>query len=225
MQERLLDIYDRLLERYGRQHWWPGDGPFEIMVGAVLTQSAAWSNVEKALANLKRAEVLSPQALRDISHEALASLLYPSGYYNSKARKLKALVQYLGERYGDDLGAMALQETASLKAELLAVYGIGEETADDILLYVAGKPTFVIDAYTRRVFFRLGLAPERGPYSTYRHLFTDHLPPDPDLFGEYHALIVHHGKEVCKKEPLCRGCVLLDICPTGRSAVARQPTA
>ena len=216
----LLDIYDRMLRAYGPQHWWPAETAFEVMVGAILTQSAAWRNVEKAINNLKAVDAVSPEALRRLSEKELARLVYPAGYYNAKARKLKALARYLGDRFDDDLEAMASEDVDSLRAELLAVYGIGEETADDIMLYAADKPVFVVDAYTRRVFFRLGLAPESGPYSAYQAVFAENLAPDAELFGEYHALIVVHGKDVCKKRPLCQGCCLLEVCPTGRENVA-----
>ena len=215
----LLDIYERMLERYGSQSWWPGETRFEIMVGAILTQAVSWSNVEKSIANLKAADALSPRAIRELPQDELAVLVYSAGYYNAKARKLKALAEYLGKRFDDDLDAMAREEADALRAELIGVHGIGEETADDILLYAMGKPAFVVDAFTRRVFSRLGLAPERGQYSTYRDLFMHHLPADQGLFAEYHALIVCHAKNVCTKKPLCRGCCLLQLCPTGRENV------
>ena len=220
LRGRLLEIYDRLFNRYGPQHWWPGDTRFEMMVGAVLTQAAAWTNVEKAISNLLAADVLSPLAIRDLNQARLAHLVYPSGYYNSKARKLKALSSYLGERFNDDLDAMSREDTNRLRDELLGVYGIGEETADDILLYALGKPTFIVDNYTRRVFSRLGLAPYRASYSFHRSLFMDHLPSGVELSQEYHALIVRHGKEVCRKRPKCHGCTLLSVCPTGEKEVA-----
>ena len=221
LRGRLLDIYDRLFSCYGPQHWWPGDTRFEMMVGAVLTQAAAWTNVEKAISNLVAADVLSPRAIRDLNQATLAHLVYPSGYFNSKARKLKALSSYLGERFNDDLDAMSREDTDRLRNELLGVYGVGEETADDILLYALGKPTFIIDNYTRRVFSRLGLAPYKGSYSLHRSLFMDHLPSRADFFQEYHALIVRHGKEVCGKRPECDGCPLLSVCPTGEVEIAR----
>ena len=217
--ELLLDIYSRLQRHYGPQRWWPGDTRFEVMVGAVLTQSAAWPNVERAIARLRAAGALSPAAIRELSQHDLAKLVYSSGYYNAKAKKLKALAEYLGERFGDDLEAMAREPKDALRTELMGVHGIGEETADDILLYAADKPAFVIDAYTRRVFARLGLASEAGSYSTYQAIFEDNLTPDPELFGEYHALIVAHAKRVCRKGPLCRGCCLLEVCPTGKDNV------
>ena len=217
MKKILMDVYNRLLERYGPQGWWPADTRFEVMVGAVLTQATAWTNVEKAVANLASADALSPGAIRAIPETELAQLVYSSGYYNAKARKLKALAEYLGQRYDDDLEAMIRQDSEILRSELLRVHGIGEETADDILLYAAGKPIFVIDSFTKRFFFRLGLVPEKDRYSTYQDLFTHHLPGDPDLFGEYHALIVIHAKDICKKRPLCEGCCLMDLCPTGNN--------
>ncbi len=213
---RLLAVYDSLLSTYGAQHWWPGDSGFEMMVGAVLTQATAWANVEKAISNLRSANALTPQAIRVIGQVELAKLVYPSGYYNAKARKLKALAQYLGDRFADDLDAMAREDMDSLRRELLSVHGIGEETADDILLYVAGQPSFVVDTYTRRLFWRLGLAPEMGSYGQYRAVFMAHLPRDAELFAEYHALIVRHGREVCTKTPACEGCCLLEVCPTGQ---------
>ncbi|MCH8205985.1 MAG: endonuclease III domain-containing protein [Chloroflexi bacterium] len=221
LRGRLLDVYDRMLRSYGPQQWWPGDTPFEVMVGAILTQAASWSNVRKAISNLKDAGALSPEAIRRMSTDELARLVYPSGYYNSKARKLKALVEYLGLRFDDDIDSMSCEDAEELRDELLSVYGIGEETADDILLYAVGKPAFVIDAYTRRVFSRLGLAPERDSYARYRSLFTEALPSDRELFAEYHALIVRHGKELCRKRPLCAGCCLLSLCPTGQALEAQ----
>ncbi len=213
---RLLAVYDNLLSAYGPQHWWPGGSGFEMMAGAVLTQATAWANVEKAISNLRSADALTPRAIRVIGQDELAELIYPSGYYKAKARKLKALAQYIGERFADDIDAMAREEMGSLRSELLGVHGIGEETADDILLYAARQPSFVVDAYTRRLFWRLRLAPEKGSYAQYQAPFMDHLPRDAGLFGEYHALIVRHGKEVCAKTPVCEGCCLLDMCPTGQ---------
>ena len=222
--QELNDVYDRMLDRYGPQHWWPAETQFEVMVGAVLTQATSWTNVEKAISNLKAAGAMTPGALRQLPERRLASLLYSSGYYNAKARKLKALAEFLGQRYSDDPEAMAGQDTEVLRRELLEVHGIGEETADDILLYAAGKTVFVVDAFTKRVMHRLGLAAERGNYSAFQALFIEALPSDPTMFGEYHALLVRHAKDVCKKRPLCRDCCLLDVCPTGRKVVARAPT-
>jgi endonuclease-3 related protein len=221
-REQLLDIYRRTLDRYGPQRWWPGDTRFEVMVGAVLTQAAAWTNVEKAIVNLKAADVLSPTGIRSLDEPELARLVYPSGYYNSKARKLKALVDYLGRRFGDDLDAMEQEDMASLRSELLDVYGIGEETADDILLFGLRMPSFIVDNYTRRIFSRLGILEEKASYTVYQALFTENLPEDRELFSEYHGLIVRHAKVTCGKRPLCHDCCLLDICPTGLSNVRTE---
>lgn len=209
-------IFDRLLGCYGSQHWWPAETPFEVMVGAVLTQATSWTNVERAIAKLKEADALSPAAIRAMDAETLASLIYSSGFYNAKANRLKALIQYLGDAYDDDIEAMRLEDGEKLRRELLDVKGIGEETADAILLYALGKPSFVIDAYTRRLFSRLGIVPEAETYTAYRQMFHDNLRPGTALFAEYHALIVQHGKVACRTKPLCDGCCLLEICPTGQ---------
>ena len=222
MRDRLTDVYDRLLERYGPRDWWPADSRFEVMVGAVLVQNTAWSNAAKAIQALSEAGLLSPQGLRSADEAAIAQLIYSSGYYNMKARKLKALVEWLGER-DDDIEALMAEDPVALRNELLAIHGIGEETADDILLYALDMPVFVIDLYTKRLLFRLGLAPEKGPYSLYQQLFTDHLPTDVPLFNEYHALIVTHAANVCKKVPACEECCLLPLCPTGRARTLRPP--
>ncbi|MFH1142026.1 MAG: endonuclease [Chloroflexota bacterium] len=215
----LLEIYQRLYHQYGPQHWWPGDGPFETIIGAILTQNTAWKNVECALGNLKTAQALSPQRLRGLPIEELAQLIRPSGYFNTKARKLKAFAQHLGDRYNDDLATFLSQETALLRQELLAIYGIGEETADDILLYAARLPSFVIDTYTRRILRRLGVAPQRDRYVAFQRLFHENLYPDANLFNVYHALLDRHAKETCRKSPLCDRCCLMELCPTGKSAV------
>lgn len=213
-REALLEIYRRLMARYGPRHWWPGESPFEVMVGAILTQQAAWTNVERAIANLKTAKALSPQALRRLPETELAKLIRPAIYHNAKAKKLKALAKWLGESYGDDLPRLFKLELQSLRRELLAVYGIGEETADSIILYAAEKPIFVIDAYTRRIMARLGLVPEGISYRACQSLFMANLPADTQMFNEYHALLVQLGKSVCRPRPLCAGCCLAEICPS-----------
>jgi len=212
IKEKLLDIYHRLLDHYGPQHWWPAEGPFEMMVGAVLTQSTTWTSVEKAIDNLKTGGVLSPEAIRQLPLSELAALIFSSGYYNTKALKLKSLVAYLGE-YQDDLDRLFTVDTRQLHRELLGVHGIGEETADSILLYAAERPVFVIDAYTRRILGRTGLAPDKGRYADYQRLFMDNLPAENSLYNEYHALLVCLGKNVCRKRPLCQQCCLCgDVC-------------
>ena len=218
LTQRLLTIYRRLLDRYGPQHWWPAETPFEMIVGAILTQAVTWKNVERAIANLKAAGVLSPEAIHALSEEELAELIRPAGYFNAKARKLKAFVAALMERRQGDLDAFFAQELPRLRAELLAIHGIGPETADAILLYAAHKPIFMIDAYTVRLFTRLGLAREGVRYQELQRLFMENLPPDVSLFQEYHALIVAHAKETCRKrQPRCPACPLLDLCPYGQA--------
>jgi endonuclease-3 related protein len=209
---RLKDIYRRLYVRFGPQRWWPAETPFEVIVGAILTQSTAWINVEKAINNLKSSGSLSPAALRRLSHDELAGLIRPCGYFNVKTKRLKAFVEWFGEKYGDSLDRMFSGDTGELRQELLEVYGIGEETADSIILYAGNKPTFVIDAYTRRIVDRLGLSPADKSYSGYQRLFMSSLPLDAALFNEYHALLVRLGKDFCRKRPECEGCCLVVIC-------------
>ncbi len=212
IRQELERIYRRLLDRYGPQHWWPGDGPFEMIIGAILTQSTAWTNVEKAIVNLKEAGALNPAFLNRIPLDDLAGLIHPSGYYNAKARKIKAFAERLGESYGGSLAAMLAGDIATLRRELLSIYGIGQETADSIILYAAGKPVFVIDAYAYRILTRLGLSADRTNYTALQALFMDNLPHDEKLYNEYHALLVRHGKETCKRSPHCRHCCLIDLC-------------
>jgi endonuclease-3 related protein len=212
-KQRLLDIYYKLLNLYGPQHWWPAEEPFEVMVGAILTQSTAWTNVETCISSLKKAAVLSPQALRRLEESELAGLIHSCGYYNSKAKKLKAYVGWFGRQFQDSLNAMCSVELRELRAELLEVYGIGEETADSILLYACRKPVFVIDTYTRRIVDCLGMQPGGSHYRNYQALFMDNLPRDEQLYNEYHALLVAHGKEICRKhKPQCAVCCLKQIC-------------
>lgn len=222
IDELLPGVFERLLARYGAQGWWPAAGPFEVMVGAVLTQATAWGNAARAVANLRAADALDPAALRRMDLEAVAAFARPSGYYNSKARKLKALAAFIGAEFGDDIAAMRAADCGDMRRALLGVHGVGEETADAILLYALGKPAFVIDAYARRLLGRLlggdaGAAVAKAPYGELRRLFTDALPPDAAMFGEYHALIVRHGKDACRQTPRCDGCPLRGVCAFGAS--------
>jgi endonuclease III related protein len=211
--QKLIRIYDLLLAHYGPQHWWPADVPFEVIVGAILTQSAAWTNVEKGIANLKKARALNPRTLRNMPQEELAGLIHSCGYYNAKAVKLKAFAEYFGRRYGDSLEAMFAGNLKSLREELLGVHGVGEETADSILLYAGNKPIFVIDAYTRRIVDRLGFRVKRHKYADYQELFMENLPQDAGLFNEYHALLVALGKYHClKSKPVCERCPVGEEC-------------
>lgn len=207
--------YRLLLAHFGPQHWWPGDTPFEVMVGTVLTQNTAWSNVERAIANLKAAGALNAPALLALADDRLAALIRPAGYFNVKARRLKALCAFLEQAgVADEPHALATAAPlAELRHRLLAVHGVGEETADAILLYALGLPSFVVDAYTRRIFARLGLIAADESYARVRHRFMDQLPADPALFNEYHALIVALGKAACRPRPHCEHCPLWRCCP------------
>jgi endonuclease-3 related protein len=208
--QTLLAVYNRLIANYGPQKWWPAEEPFEVIVGAILTQSTAWTNVEKAINNLKTADRLSSKGIRELSHAELAELIRPSGYFNAKAKKLQAFCLWFAEKYNDSLRQLFSNETAKLREQLLGIHGIGEETADSIILYAAGKPVFVIDAYTQRFINRIGLIPDTNTYNGYQMLFTENLPADTGLFNEYHALLVRLSKDACKKNPLCDKCCLND---------------
>jgi endonuclease-3 related protein len=211
MPDRLMEIYDRLLIAFGPQHWWPADTPFEVAVGAILTQNTNWKNVERAIENLKRMKVLTHEGISRIPEAELAELIRPSGYYTVKARRLKNYIGYITADYGGSFADSLLGDGAEKRIELLSVSGIGPETADSILLYAGGHPTFVIDAYTRRVAHRHGLAADDARYEELRRLFMDNLAPDVSLFNEYHALLVAVGKNFCRpKEPRCAGCPLAD---------------
>lgn len=202
---QLLTLYRRLYDSYGPQHWWPAKTPFEVMVGAVLTQNTAWINVERAVANLRRMRCLSARSMLTLEPADLAELIRPSGYFNIKERRLRSLCQWFVDRGG--LSRLRRLETQNLRGELLAVHGVGPETADDILLYAFERPVFVIDAYTRRLFARLGLARGDEHYEALRLGIEKVLEPDTALFNEYHALIVRHAKEGCTEDAhACRHC-------------------
>jgi len=204
----LLDIYERLFRAFGPQHWWPGETPFEVAVGAILTQNTNWSNVERAIKNLKRHRALSAKKIYSMPIERLREIIRPAGYFNVKARRLKSFVGFLMENYAGSLKNMSGIDTERLREELLGVHGIGQETADSILLYALGRAVFVIDAYTKRVLSRHGVLAYEEPYYRFQRLFHDSLPNDVKLFNEYHALFVRVGKDFCKKKPLCNGCPL-----------------
>ena len=220
----LWEIYQRLYRAYGPQGWWPGDGAFDVVVGAILTQAAAWTNVERAIFSMKQTGCWSLRAIYEMPVEELASIIRPSGYFNAKARKLKAFAEHLVEGYDADLPTFLSQELEPLRDELLSIHGIGQETADDILVYAAGKPSFVIDAYTRRILQRVGLSPQssKAGYRFYQEMFHANLKRDVSLFNEYHALLDHHAKVTCAKVPACSSCGLNDICATGLSRVASE---
>jgi endonuclease-3 related protein len=214
---RLLDLFQRLLQEYGPQGWWPGDGPLDVVIGAILTQATAWSNVERAIANLKAVDCWSLAAIQDRPLAELSTLIRPAGYFNAKARKLKAFAEQVYHQHGGELSALLSQDAGKLRVELLSIHGIGPETADDILVYAAERPSFVIDSYTRRILRRLGLAGEDwgDGYDHYQQFFHRHLPPETPLFNEFHALLDRHGKDPCRKVPRCAGCCLRSVCAWG----------
>jgi endonuclease-3 related protein len=203
-------VYQRLFKQHGKQNWWPGDSPFEIMVGAILTQNTAWTNVEKAIANLKQARCLDARAIVDLEHDRLAEMIRSSGYFNIKARRLKVFCEWLLVTGGEQ--AIEQYATGDLRQALLEVHGIGPETADDMVLYAFNRPVFVIDAYTRRIFSRLGLIAGDEGYETLRALFESKLKADADLYNEFHALIVTHGKDICRVKPACERCSMVNQC-------------
>jgi len=208
---RFKSVYQSLFKKYGAQKWWPADSPFEVMVGAILTQNTAWLNVERALDNLKQANVFSPQKIIDSNHDVLAQWLRPSGYFNVKAKRLKNFCEwYVGQ---NEYAGLKRKRSTSLREMLLSINGVGPETADDILLYAFNRKIFVIDAYTRRIFSRLGLVDASLDYEALRTIFETELESETVvLFNEYHALIVSHAKEVCKKKPMCEACCLQRDC-------------
>ncbi|MFA5554846.1 MAG: endonuclease III domain-containing protein [Phycisphaerae bacterium] len=208
IQEKLLEIYDLAFEYFGPQHWWPGETQFEIIVGAILTQNTSWSNVEKAIISIKKADSLNPQALYELDINRLAELIRPAGYFNIKAKRLKSFLNWFFEKYDGLLENLEQLETFRLREELLAVKGIGPETADSILLYAFDRPVFVVDAYTARIAARHGLIEPPFDYHQLQDVFASNLEPDVKLFNEYHALLVQIGKNFCKPKAKCSGCPL-----------------
>jgi endonuclease-3 related protein len=208
-----LSIYRRLERHYGHAGWWPGETPFEVALGAILTQNTAWSNVEKALGVLRRRGLLSYDALRVLPASRLAPLIRSSGTYRVKARRVAAFLRFIEAELGGRIQAMRRQDPRELRRKLLAVEGIGRETADSIVLYAAGLPLFVVDAYTRRVFARLGLIAGSEGYDALQRWFMRRLPRDAELFNDYHAQIVRLAKEACRAVPRCAACPLEDACP------------
>lgn len=215
-KSRYHQLFQRLFQTYGPQHWWPGETPFEIMVGAVLTQNTAWTNVEKAIGRLKAVDGLDLRFIVNRPADELAELIRPAGYFNVKARRLQSLCRFLLESGG--IAVLEERSTEVLRRQLLAVHGVGPETADDILLYAFERPVFVVDTYTRRLGDRLGLLQGGEGYEEIRNQFETAFGPDTRTFNELHALIVHHAKYRCRKRPLCGECCLADDCP-GKPAI------
>jgi endonuclease-3 related protein len=206
--QTLMEMYRAAYERFGHQKWWPGQTKLEICVGAVLTQNTSWANVEKAIADLRSAGVMSIAALHALGQEQLAELIRPAGYYNVKAKRLKNLIAGVHNGYGDDLDAFLDRPVQALRETLLSINGIGRETADAIILYAAGKPTFVVDAYTFRILLRHYLIDEQADYEAVKELLESNLPSDVELYNDFHAQFVAVGKHYCKPTARCEGCPL-----------------
>ncbi|MBP7937091.1 MAG: endonuclease III domain-containing protein [Phycisphaerae bacterium] len=206
--QTLKAFYDAMFETFGPQHWWPAKSSTEVIIGAILTQNTAWRNVERAIANLAAAKALDWKRLHEMSVEELAELVRPAGTYKVKAHRLKSFVEWLWDRYQGDLKRMFNTSLDALREQLLSVSGIGRETADAILLYAGGMPSFVVDAYTARILYRHGLTDDSADYDEIKDLFESNLPEDATYFNEYHALLVQVGKLHCRPRPRCEGCPL-----------------
>jgi endonuclease-3 related protein len=212
--QTLMRYFAAMSQALGPMHWWPAKTPFEVIVGAILTQNTSWANVERAIANLRSAQMLTPPAIAAARLSRLAILVRPSGYFRQKARKLKSFVRFLQREYGGSLKRMFDAPTGILRVKLLSVHGIGPETADSILLYAGNHPVFVVDAYTHRIFGRHGIMDGKLEYESVRALFEAALPRDSQLFNEFHALVVNTGKNWCRKnEPRCGECPLGSLLP------------
>jgi endonuclease-3 related protein len=219
MTSGLDALYRRIYSYFGPQHWWPADSAFEVMVGAILTQNTNWSNVEKAIGNLKQHKVLRPAKLYSLPKQRLASLIKPAGYYNIKAKRLKNFLDFFVRQYKGSPRKMAQADTLYLRKQLLSVNGVGQETADSILLYALNKPVFVVDAYTKRILSRHRFVKGTAAYEEIQDLFMRNMNPDTQLFNEYHALLVRLGKTFClKNKPRC------EICPLKRHKDTRTPS-
>ena len=206
--DKLMEIYNLLMDKFGPQHWWPGDSRFEVIIGAILTQNTNWTNVEKAIINLKNTDSLSPTKLFEMETDLLAELIRPAGYYNIKAARLKSFLNWLNDNYKLDVDALQNLPPWDLREQLLAIKGVGRETADSIILYAYDKPTFVVDAYTCRILVRHGLIDSESDYEQTKDFFESSLPTETQLFNEFHALIVQTGKNYCKPKPKCQNCPL-----------------
>jgi endonuclease-3 related protein len=214
--DRVVEIYERLVRRYGPQHWWPAETPFEVIVGALLMQQTSWRNVEAAIGNLKAAGLLDPRALASARVAAIHRHVRVAGLHGTKPARLRAFCRHLLERCDGDLPRYFDRPSEDVRADLLAQRGIGPETADSILLYAGGHPVFVVDAYTVRIGTRIGLFATDN-YPEIQSLFESRLPRETATFKEYHALLVEHAKATCRPRPRCGACVLRDLCDFGGS--------
>lgn len=215
----ILKIHLLLNDHFGPLSWWPADSPFEVVIGAILTQNTAWTNVERAIINLKQAAPLTVEALTEMPRQDLEELIRPSGFFRQKAERLQGFAKHLADAWQGDLAAFCAGPIPQVRDRLLARQGIGPETADSILLYAAGRPSFVVDAYTRRIFSRIGLLTGAEPYDEIRQAFMQALPEDVAIYNEYHAQIVQLAKTSCAKRlPLCAGCPLRELCRQAQSS-------
>ena len=208
----IIEIYQRLCQGYSLDNWWPAQGPFEVAVGAFLTQNTNWNNVEKALANLKEAEALDLRLLAEMPLAQLEHLIRPSGFFRQKAQRLQSFCRYIRDHHAGSLEHLLQRDLEETRNELLALSGIGPETADSILLYAGHRPSFVVDSYTRRFFGRMGVLTGAESYHDIRTRFMAEVTAEVPLYQHYHALIVTHCKECCRKTPLCSTCLFADIC-------------
>lgn len=206
-------VYRQLFDALGPQHWWPGDSPWEVMIGAVLVQNTSWKNVERAIDNLREAGLVDPQRLLNVPTDELAELIRPAGYFRLKTKRLRSLLEFVVDQYDGSLETMRAADTHRLREELLGVHGIGPETADSILLYALEKPTFVVDTYTHRVFARHGWIGYDTDYHQLKEHLVSELPVDVTLYNELHALLVNVGHHYCRRQPKCEACPLVDLLP------------
>lgn len=211
LQQELTLIYRTLEDCFGPQGWWPAETPFEVMVGAILTQNTNWKNVERAIGNLKQAGLMSPALISECPQGKLAELIRPAGYFNVKADRLISFTRWFIDEFGGEIDRMFADAPDALREKLLAVRGVGPETADSILLYAGGMPSFVIDAYTRRIFSRHGFCAPDVKYDELKEMFESNLPRDRRLYNEYHALLVMLGKDYCRPRPLCDACPAREV--------------
>lgn len=212
MKRNLTEIYKKLFGHFGEQHWWPAETEFEVIIGAILTQASAWKNVEIAIKNLKSENLLNPEGIKNIHQNKLKKLIRSVGYYNAKSKKLKKFVDFLYKNYNGDLTLFLNQPNDKLRKELFSIWGIGYETADSIILYAAHKPSFVVDAYTKRIFSRIGLIDDGIDYENLKKFFEENLPKNLGIYKEFHALIVELGKNYCRKKPICNECPISYNC-------------
>jgi len=206
--KRLMAAYEAMNDHFGNLSWWPGETAFEIALGAILTQNTNWKNVTRAIENIRNAGILQSELLYKADKDYVAELIRPAGFFNVKTTRLRAFLEYLHGNYGGDMDEMSKEETWKLRKSLLSVKGIGEETADSILLYGCRKKVFVVDAYTRRIFTRHNIIDNKWTYHDIQRLCMDNLPSDSEIYNQYHALIVETGKQYCRKKQQCTGCPL-----------------